>query len=328
MTVITQGRGTRVQPISASGEEQVNLIGIDVDSRNLVCRIRRDGKDHPEKIFTNDAAGFGKLIRWATQRGAQARVCMEATGVYSMPLALALHQAPAIEVMVVNPKVIKHFTTANLQRGKTDSLDAASILEFLQRMPFRPWQPPSDEVLELQHICRRIVQLNTELTRERNRHKQARRLGSWGRVVAHDTQVNMNHLQRRIDHLETTALALVESVPELAERLRLLTSTTGIAAKTGPRILAELMALPDGMRPEQWVAHAGLDPRAHESGSSTHKPRRISKAGNRYLRDALYFPALVACRYDPNVKAYYDKLIERGKKPKQVLVAVMRKLLL
>ncbi|MCA9233649.1 MAG: IS110 family transposase, partial [Planctomycetales bacterium] len=70
------------------------------------------------------------------------------------------------------------------------------------------------------------------------------------------------------------------------------------------------------------------DPRAHESGSSTHKPRRISKAGNRYLRDALYFPALVACRYDPNVKAYYDKLIERGKKPKQVLVAVMRKLLL
>lgn len=306
----------------------MNLIGIDVDSVNLVCRIRRDGKDYPEKTFSNDAAGHGKLIRWASRGGSQARVCMEATGVYSMPLALALHAAEGIEVMVVNPKVIKHFTTVTLQRGKTDSLDAGSILEFVQRMPFRAWQPPCEEVLELQHISRRIVQLNTELTRERNRHKQARRLGSWGRVVANDTKVNMNHLKRRIAHLEDAALKLVESVPVLAEKLALLVSATGIAAKTGPRILAEIMALPEDMQAEQWVAHAGLDPRAYESGTSTNKPRRISKAGNRYLRDALFFPAMVATRYDPNVKAYYEKLISRGKKPKQALVAVMRKLLL
>ena len=306
----------------------MNLIGIDVDSVNLVCRSRRDGKDYPERIFSNDAAGHAKLIRWAVRGGAQARVCMEATGVYSMPLALALHGVDAIEIMVVNPKVIKHFTTATLQRSKTDSLDAASILEFLQRMPFRPWQPPCEEVLELQLICRRIVQLTTELTRERNRHQQARRLGSWGRVVTHDTRVNINHLKRRIAHLEDTAVALVESVPHLQDKLRLLTSATGIATKTGPRILAELMALPEDMRAEQWVAHAGLDPKAHESGTSTNKPRRISKAGNRYLRDALFFPAMVASRHDPNVKAYYKKLIERGKKPKQALVAVMRKLLL
>jgi transposase len=245
----------------------VNLIGIDVDSENLVCRIRRNGKDYPEKVFSNDAAGYGKLIRWA-------------------------------------------------------------VLEFVQRMPFRAWQPPCEEVLELQHICRRIVQLTTELTRERNRHKQARRLGSWGRVVANDTKVNMHHLQRRIAHLEDTALALVQSVPELSEKLALLVSATGIATKTGPRILAELMALPQNMRAEQWVAHAGLDPRPFESGTSTNKPRRISKAGNRYLRDALFFPAMVATRHNPNVKAYYEKLIARGKKPMQAIVAVMRKLLL
>ncbi|MFT4584709.1 MAG: transposase, partial [Gammaproteobacteria bacterium] len=66
----------------------------------------------------------------------------------------------------------------------------------------------------------------------------------------------------------------------------------------------------------------------HQSGTSTNKPRRITKAGNRYLREALYFPALVASRRDPKVKAYYEKLIERGKKPMQAIVAVMRKLLL
>jgi transposase len=75
------------------------------------------------------------------------------------------------------------------------------------------------------------------------------------------------------------------------------------------------------------VAHAGLDPRPYESGTSVHRPRRISKVGNRHLRAALYTPALVAIQHQPNVKAFYDKLIAAGKKPMQAVVAVMRKLL-
>ena len=306
----------------------MNYIGIDVDSQNLVCRMRRCGEDCPETIFANNAAGHRRLIRWATKQGHSARICLEATGVYSLPLALALHQGPGIEVMVVNPKAIKHFATAILQRGKTDSMDAACILEFLQRMPFRRWTPPAEEILEIQHISRRIVQLGTELTRERNRHSAAQRLGTWGHAVANDIAVNIRHLERRITHLEHVALERIERVPALSEKLNLLTSTTGIARKTGPRILAELSTLPGDMTARQWVAHAGLDPRPYQSGSSTHKPARITKAGNRYLREALFFPALVASRYDPNVKAFYDRLIACGKKPMQAIVAIMRKLLL
>ena len=103
----------------------MNTIGIDVDSKNLVCRIRRSGRDFPEATFSNDAKGHRRLISWATKGGKPARVCMEATGVYSVPLALALDADPRVEVMVANPKAIKHFATAILQRGKTDSLDAA-----------------------------------------------------------------------------------------------------------------------------------------------------------------------------------------------------------
>ena len=77
----------------------------------------------------------------------------------------------------------------------------------------------------------------------------------------------------------------------------------------------------------QWVAHAGLDPRPYESGTSVHRPRRISKVGNRHLRAALYMPALVAIQHEPNIKAFYDKLVAAGKKPMQAVVAVMRKLL-
>ena len=93
------------------------------------------------------------------------------------------------------------------------------------------------------------------------------------------------------------------------------------------RLLGELLVLPDDLTAPQWVAHAGLDPRPYESGTSIHRPRRISKVGNRHLRAALYMPALVAIQHEPNVKAFYSKLVSAGKKPMQAVVAVMRKLL-
>ena len=306
----------------------MNYAGVDVDSQFLVCRIQRGEQKFSIATFDNTPVGHRQFIRWCTKHHKTARVTMEATGVYSLPFALALHQCINIEVAVVNPRAIKNFAMAQMQRGKTDAMDADAILEYLLRMTFKEWQPPREEVLELQHITRRIVQLTTELTRERNRHIAASRLGLIGRVVAHDTDLNMRHLQRRIDAMSQAAVDIIEFDSELQPKLKQLMSITGVALKTGPRILAELAGLPTDMKGPQWVAHAGLDPKPHESGKTTFKPRRISKAGNRYLREALYFPALVASRNDPNVKAFYEKLINNGKKPMQALVAIMRKFLL
>jgi transposase len=92
-------------------------------------------------------------------------------------------------------------------------------------------------------------------------------------------------------------------------------------------ILAELALLPPEMSPRQWVAHAGLDPKVADSGSSVHAYRRISKAGNVHLRRALYMPALVASSHEPQVHAYYLHLQSQGKPKLKALVAVMRKLL-
>ena len=77
----------------------------------------------------------------------------------------------------------------------------------------------------------------------------------------------------------------------------------------------------------QWVAHAGIDPLQFESGTSVHKPSRISRRGNAHLRRALFLPALVAVQHEPHVTAFYEKLLERGKTKMQANVAVMRKLL-
>ena len=98
----------------------------------------------------------------------------------------------------------------------------------------------------------------------------------------------------------------------------------GIATHTAVQLLPELLVLPADMTVRQWVAHAGLDPRACQSGTSVHKPARISKVGNAHIRRTLYMPALVAVQ---RVTAFFDQLVARGKKPLQAYVAVMRKLL-
>ncbi len=81
------------------------------------------------------------------------------------------------------------------------------------------------------------------------------------------------------------------------------------------------------MTTRQWVAHAGLDPRQYQSGTSVHKPARISKTGNAHIRRALFMPALVAVQWEPHIKAFYEHLLKRRKTKMQGNVAVMRKLL-
>jgi len=98
-------------------------------------------------------------------------------------------------------------------------------------------------------------------------------------------------------------------------------------ASSAVQLMAELLVLPPDMTVHQWVAHCGLDPRPFESGSSVHRPVRISKRGNARLRAALYFPALTAMQYDRYVQAFADHLRARQCAGLQVVVAVMRKLL-
>jgi transposase len=306
--------------------KQVTQVGVDVDSEKLVCLMQRAEQRQPLATFANTAVGHRQLIRWATKGARSARVCLEATGIYSLQFALALHQAKNVEVMVVNPRAIKDFVRACMQRAKTDAVDAGGILEYLQRMPFNAWQPPAPEILELHAINRRLVQLSTELTREKNRRHASEFAGA-SDAIAHDIDVNIRHLERRIERMQESGLLLVRGVPALAAKLAHLVSAKGIGEASAMRILAELLVLPDDLAAPQWVAHAGLDPRPYESGTSVHRPRRISKVGNPHLRAALYMPALVAIQHEPNVKAFYDKLVTAGKKPMQAVVAVMRKLL-
>jgi len=193
-------------------------------------------------------------------------------------------------------------------------------------MPFVAWQPPAAEVLALRGIARRIAALIVERTRERNRLHALGATAERLAVVVNDIEVNVRHLERRVELLAAEAVALVRAHAELQEAFERLTSVPGIATHSAVQLLPELV-LPDDMTVRQWVAHAGLDPRAYQSGTSVDKPTRISKVGNAHIRRALFMPALVAVRHDAHVRAFFDKLVARGKKPLQAYVAVMRKLL-
>jgi transposase len=146
-------------------------------------------------------------------------------------------------------------------------------------------------------------------------------------LIRADLLDHLEHLEDSIARLTRAALGTIREHAALRRRFDQLVTVKGIAAASALQILAELEALPADMSARQWVAHAGLDPRRYESGSSIHKPTRISKVGNRHLRRALFFPAMVAARCEPQVRAYYQHFLGRGKKPMQANVAVMRKLL-
>ncbi len=134
-------------------------------------------------------------------------------------------------------------------------------------------------------------------------------------------------INAEIEALTESALVEVHADSELDRRFARLISVKGIAEASAITLLAELSVLPADMSARQWVAHSGLDPKHCESGTSVKSRVRISKVGNRHLRAALFLPAMVASQHEPRVHEYYEKLLAKGKKPMQALVAVMRKLL-
>jgi transposase len=107
----------------------------------------------------------------------------------------------------------------------------------------------------------------------------------------------------------------------------LLIGIKGIGETSAIALMGELLLLPPSLSHRERIKFAGLDPRSFDSGKSVHKKTRISKAGNAHIRSALYMPTLSTKQHDPHVKAYFQHLIDNGKKPLQAVCAIMRKLL-
>ena len=210
--------------------------------------------------------------------------------------------------MVVHPRTLKDYRRAQMQRSLADEIDARVICDYARRTPFQPWQPPDEEVFELRALTRRMQVLTQERTRELCRRHTAEKSNRGSAYVLNDIDVNVRHLERRIQRPAPRAA-------HPANRRR--------GAQTGPpaRPSNSCDASPD------FGAWHRRQERRHDPWRTAGDARRPRRARVGRLRRALYMPALVASRNEPHVRAFYEKLTGKGKKPLVALVAVMRKLL-
>jgi transposase len=251
---------------------------------------------------------------------------MEATGIYYLDLAVALTEAD-LPVSVINPKSFRHFAELTLTRTKTDGVDSALLAEYAERMAPKLWTPPEPVCLELRDLGRQINRLTGSRTQAKNRLHALQSKNSTSSLLLEDQQEGIEFLEKRIKRLREAAETLIAGHEALSRHYNNLQQATGMGKASTLSILAELCVLPDDMKAPQVSRFAGLDVRLTQSGSSVNRPARLNKAGNAYLRAALYMPAMSAVRSDERAKAFYDALVGRGKKKIQAQCAVMRKYL-
>lgn len=299
--------------------------GIDVSAKQLAVAVQDDcGRIH-QRTFTNATAGHRALLQWLEKFSQAVAVCLEATGVYSLDVAMALHAA-GWRVGVLNPKTVCRFAET-LRRTKTDPVAAVVLSEYARRMPWRPWVPPSATALQLRAITRHWASVTKQHTMQANRLHAAESCSVTPRCVKLDLKRSLRLLEVSEDRLRREALRLVAGEEQLQSRLQLLLSVPGIGETSALHLLGELTMLSAEMDVRQWVAHSGLDPVHHTSGSSVQKRPHISRAGNHHLRRALFMPALVGVHRDPWLRTFYQQLLARDKRKLQALLAVARKLL-
>jgi len=297
-------------------------LGIDIAKRTFDAALLQDGRARHHH-FLNSAAGFAQLETWLRDHATgPVHAGLEATSRYGDALALFLHQR-GVRVSVINPARTHAFAKSELARTKTDKADAALIARFLAAHQPPAWTPPAPEQRQLQDLTRRLEALQAMRQQERNRLE----LAEPASLLRDSLEAHLRHLEEQLDQLQASCRTHLQAHPPLQPRCRLLQTIPGIGETTALKLLAELPTAQQCPRARQAAAYAGLCPRQRQSGSSVHGKTRLSKTGNARLRKALYLPAVSAMRFNPILREFAQRLLERGKPKMAVVGAVMRKLL-
>jgi transposase len=300
-----------------------SVLGIDVSKATLEVVLLRPGLAAQAASYAHTQAGFKKLDHWLRKRHAgRVHACLEATGLYGDEVALFLHEA-GHTVSVVNPARIKAYAESQMQRNKTDRLDAALIADFGLKQQPTAWTPPDPAWRELRALARHLLDLKAMQGQERNRLQA----GVTSATVCQTLEAHIAFLQHQIETLEQHIQHPIDQHPDLKQQRDLLDSIPGIGHLTAALLLAELADVRRFDDANEVVAFAGLNPRQRTSGSSVRGQTHLSKVGNPTVRHILYFPALAARRFNPLIAPWCDQLQARGKPKMVVIGAAMRKLL-
>lgn len=305
------------------------FVGIDIAATSFAATWTQGGPARERaRTFEQTPAGFAAFQDWLATSAvppAATLLLLEATGSYWVTLAVTLHQA-GYAVSVINPAHVHAFARSLPRRAKTDALDAHLLAQFAaERQPAR-WTPPAQIYHELRQ---RLVVRDGLLTMRQQARNQRHALAQWpvtiaSAVTALDTVIAALDRQLQALHEE---IASVLRAGAWAESATLLASISGIGVVTSAWLLVGTLNFSTCASAEAAAAYVGLVPLAHESGTSVRRRAQIGHGGHARLRSALYLATLSAARYNPLIKAQYDRLRAAGKPAKVARCAAARKLL-
>jgi transposase len=280
------------------------------------------------RSFPRCKDGAKALLTWLrASAGPEARlgIVMEATATFAVELATWLLELDhELHIAIVNPMQTSSFMRSLGLRNKTDNLDAKALAQYgSQRRP-APWEKPTPEMMALQDLVRIRMDLVNARTAMSLRLKDHARTSKTATKAM--TQV-IRTLNAQILALEAEIRDLLGACEVLAVQAKRFDSISGVGLITAVTVQAELGDLNRFARSRQLTAFAGLSPKRKDSGTSIHGKSRLCKQGSARVRAVLYLAASAAVRFNPDMKALYNRLIGAGKPKRVALGAVMRKLL-
>ena len=293
------------------------IYGIDISKDVFDVYGSKSGHDQ----FKNDEKGFVSFMKYLPKG---ILVVMEATGYYHYRLAQFLYKS-GVSVSVVNPLSVKRFIQMKLAKVKTDKSDAKSICEYGQMNDIPLYTALNEVQSECLQLFRLLDSYLKQRTASKNKIHGEEVLGVPSKFVYRSLKRTVNHLNKEIGAIEKRLLELVKQ--DQQHQLTLLKSIPGMGVKTA----LFLIVVTDGFKKfetaSQLCSYVGITPTIRESGSSVRGRSRISKVGNKKLRNLLFLCAFSACKYNKACREIYERLVAKGKSKKLALIAVANKLL-
>ena len=288
-------------------------VGIDVAKDHLDVVLRPSGE---YLRAANDEKGVRRVVDRLSEEGVALAV-VEATGGLEQRLAVSLDDA-GVPVAIANPRQVRDFAKAVGRLAKTDRIDAAVLAHFAEAVRPEP-RPFADEASrELSSLVGRRRQLLAMITAEGNRLARA------PKPLRKRLEAHLRWLRKEVERTEAELGRVVREDTVLAEKDGLLRSVPGVGPTLSATLLADLPEL-EHLDRKRLAALVGVAPMNRDSG--TMRGLRTVWGGRSDVRATLYMAALVAARFNPTIKEFYERLCAKGKPKKVALTACMRKLL-
>jgi transposase len=291
------------------------VVGIDVAKDKVDACVRSLSL---RQTCPGTVQGQRKLVGWLRKHQVNKAV-MEASGGYERDWARVLRQA-GIEVRIVDPKRVRSFALSAGRLAKNDAIDAEMIAWFAETFSEAPGQVHDAGHEELQALVKARLGLIDFRMRLESQGEHA----APGLVQKAHAHV-LKSLASQITKLEAAVAAKIKSTPDFAERAEIIESVPGFAETSSANLIA---GMPELGQVSDEIAAALIGVAPYDDDSGKRRGERHIKGGRRWVRNAIYMPCVgAATQNNPVLKAYYQRLIAKGKKPKVALVACMRKLI-